>query len=536
VSKFNVRTWRRAAGPIVTEPVASGVTYEGAPGYARDAKSELFLLAVANMVREDTFYEKAADRDARFERLVAEVAVADYDWTLAMVSWLRTEANMRSASLVGAAEAVRARIDAGEFGGNRQLVDAVLRRADEPGEMLAYFRGQGLRVPSPVKNGIGDAAIRLYTEFNLLKYDTDTRGYRFGDVIDLMRPKPRAGWQSDLFRYALDRRHNRADAIPASLTMVAARAELDAMPADERRAMLANPQAATRLRAAGLTWEALSGWLNGPMDKAAWEAVIPSMGYMALLRNLRNFDQTGVSNEVAATVAEKLADPDQVARSRQLPMRFVSAYRAAPSLRWAHPLEQALGLCLRNVPALSGRTLVLVDTSTSMRAGFSKDGTLLRWDAAVLFGAALANRAAAADLVSFSSTAYYINEPHGANTKLFNTRRGESLLRTLERWDNHGFFLGGGTDTAAALRKHFAGHDRVVIVTDEQATQDGAEVSASMPANVPLYTWNLAGYRHGHAPGAPNRHTFGGLTDAAFRMIPLIESGRNGSWPWDTDS
>ena len=73
-------------------------------------------------------------------------------------------------------------------------------------------------------------------------------------------------------------------------------------------------------------------------------------------------------------------------------------------------------------------------------------------------------------------------------------------------------------------------------VTDEQATQDGAEVSASMPAHVPLYTWNLAGYRHGHAPGAPNRHTFGGLTDAAFRMIPLIESGRNGSWPWDTDS
>src|SRR5262249_3842723 len=210
-------------------------------------------------------------------------------------------------------------------------------------------------------------------------------------------------------------------------------------------------------------------------------------------------------------------------------------YRAAPSLRWAHPLEQALGVCLHNVPALSGRTLILVDTSTSMRAGFSKDGTLLRWDAAVLFGAALANRSAAADLVSFSSTAYYVNEPYGANTKLFNTRRGESLLRTLERWDNHGFFLGGGTDTAAALRRHFAGHDRVVIVTDEQATRDDAEVSASGAANVPLYTWNLAGYRHGHTPGAPNRHTCGGLTDAGFRMIPLIESGRNGSWPWDTD-
>jgi hypothetical protein len=494
-------------------------------------KSELFLLAVANLVREDTFYEAGDARDARFAELVGQVAVADGEWTLAMLRWLRLGANMRSASLVGAAEAVRARLAAGKLGLNRQIVDAVLQRADEPGEMFAYFRRQGLRVPLPVKNGIADGATRLYTEYALLKYDTPARGYRFGDIIDLVRPKPADDRQSDLFRYALDRRHNRADTIPASLPMIAARAALDAVGPAERRALLFMPDAALLLlREAGLTFEALSGWLGGPMDKAAWSAVIPSMGYSALLRNLRNFDEAGVPDEVAEVVAGKLADPVRVARSRELPMRFLSAYRAAPSLRWAHPLEQALVHCLGNVPQLGGRTLVLVDTSTSMRAGFSKDGTLLRWDAAVLFGAALANRAAAADLVSFSSAAYYVGDPDGAKTKVFELRRGESLLRTLERWDNHGFFLGGGTDTAAALRKHFAGHDRVVIVTDEQAAQDGAEVSASMPASVPLYTWNLAGYRYGHAPGGPNRHAFGGLTDAAFRMIPLIEAGRDADW------
>ena len=47
------------------------------------------------------------------------------------------------------------------------------------------------------------------------------------------------------------------------------------------------------------------------------------------------------------------------------------------------------------------------------------------------------------------------------------------------------------------------------------------------------YTWNLVGYRFGHAPsGSWHRHTFGGLTDAAFRMIPLIEAGRNADWPF----
>ena len=67
-------------------------------------------------------------------------------------------------------------------------------------------------------------------------------------------------------------------------------------------------------------------------------------------------------------------------------------------------LEQALGHSLANVPSLGGRTLVLVDTSWSMHDAFSKDGTLKRWDAAVIFGVALALRCASADVVSFAST------------------------------------------------------------------------------------------------------------------------------------
>jgi hypothetical protein len=54
-----------------------------------------------------------------------------------------------------------------------------------------------------------------------------------------------------------------------------------------------------------------------------------------------------------------------------------------------------------------------------------------------------------------------------------------------------------------------------------------------VPAEVPVYTWNLAGHRAGHGPsGTANRHTFGGLSDAAFRMVPLLEAGRDADWPW----
>jgi len=54
-----------------------------------------------------------------------------------------------------------------------------------------------------------------------------------------------------------------------------------------------------------------------------------------------------------------------------------------------------------------------------------------------------------------------------------------------------------------------------------------------VPSHVPVYTWNLAGYRMGHGPsGTGQRHTFGGLSDAAFQLIPLLEAGRSADWPW----
>ncbi len=259
------------------------------------------------------------------------------------------------------------------------------------------------------------------------------------------------------------------------------------------------------------------------MDAAAWSAVIPSMGYMALLRNLRNFDEAGVSDETAAQVAAKTAVPAEAAPSRQLPMRFLSAYRAAPSLRWAYPLEIALGHALASVPALPGRTLILVDTSGSMNSAFSRDGTVRRWDAAALFGLAVARRCARVDVVSFSDV-----------TRVFAVDGAESLLRALQRWSGDGYNLGLGTNTALAVSGHYAGHDRVLIVTDEQAAWHGQhDVTAAVPGQIPVYTWNLAGYRLGHAPsGGGNRHTFGGLTDAAFRMIPLIEAGEAGNRPF----
>jgi hypothetical protein len=520
MSKFN-RITRRFTGTSPVRSEGRDHTYEGAPGWLRDPRGELFLLAVTNMVGEDTFYEAAGDRDDRFRTLVRRLAVEDLEWVARLVVWLRTGANMRSASLVAAAESVKGRLDAGAAGQNRQLVASVLQRADEPGELLAYWVSRyGRSFPQPVKRGVADAVGRLYTERAVGKYDTDSAAYRFGDVLELTHAAPTAPWQGDLFAHAIDRRHGRGS--PSTrLPMLSARERLLAVPLADRRGVLDGSlgDPAEVLAAAGMSWESLAGWLQGPLDARAWESVIGSMGYMALLRNLRNFDEAGVSDQVAASVAARLADPAEVARSRQLPLRFLSAYRAAPSLRWAWPLEQALGHSLAGVPSLPGRTLVLVDRSGSMFAPLSRRSQLNRADAAALFGLSVAVRAEHADLVEFGGTSHPVTLP-----------KASSVLPAVAKFRNL-----GSTLTAAAVAAHFRAHDRVVILTDEQAWagRGGENPTAKVPDSVPVYTWNLAGYRVGHGPaGEGNRHTFGGLSDAAFAAIPLLEAGRDGRWPF----
>lgn len=513
MSKFNKATGRTSTGPLVIEDRPSTITAEGGAGFRRDARSDLFLLAVTNMVGQDTFYEGADERDARFRNLIHNVAPANVEWMKHFITWLRDGANMRSASVVAAAETAKAMLDAG-LPGSRSIVSAALLRPDEPGEMLAYWTSHyGRNIPKPVKRGVADAVQRLYNERALLKYDGASKGYRFGDVLDLTHPEPSAPWQGDLFKYALDRRHNRENIeIPESLSMLRFRAGLMALPEANRRAQLAHPDV---LAQAGMTWESLAGWLNGPMDKDAWEAIIPSMGLMALVRNLRNFDEAGVSDTMALLVMSKLVDAEQVAKSRMLPMRFLSAHKNAPSLRWAAALEQALQLSLANVPSLPGRTLILWDCSGSMYHPMGGRSTLQRNEVAGVFCAALALRAESPTLVQYGTTSQVVP-----------VHKGGAVLKLVDESGNL-----GGTYTWETVQKHFAGHDRIIIVTDEQAHDSGATIG--LPESVPVYTWNVAGYATSHLGSGKNRWTFGGLTDSAFAQIPAIEAGSVGRWPWE---
>ena len=90
-----VKFARKKSPPNVTAPVVSrsdapdALTAEGGAELIRDAKSELFLLALTNMVGEATFYEAARDRDRRFANLIKEVTASDPAWIGQFVPFLR---------------------------------------------------------------------------------------------------------------------------------------------------------------------------------------------------------------------------------------------------------------------------------------------------------------------------------------------------------------------------------------------------------------------------------------------------------------
>lgn len=515
MAKFSGKTAPRVqpVSPVRTKrkQYEDTFTHEGGEGFERTAKSELFLLAVTNMVGENTFYESAKDRDNRFKQLAWKVTKKDPEWVRNFIPYLRNTMQMRSASIVLAAHYVAAGGDKG-----RSVVDSAISRADEPAEILAYWAQEyGKNFPQPIKRGVADAALRLYNERNVLKYDGQSHAWRFGDVIELTHPKPESPEQSELFKYLISARHNRDDLqIPESASILTGIERAYAVPVIRRRIYIRDngmPE--------GMTWERLSEYLNGPMDAEAWQSIIPEMGYMALLRNLRNFDEVGIDKESQNFVRAKLSDPEEVARSRQFPIRFYSAWKATKSLSYAREIEEALTLSVSNIPPVRGRSLVLVDVSGSMQNQMSDRSQNMRYEVAAVFGAAFATRNES-DVIAFATQSRPVSLPH-------------SILKSVDLFRGEMNRLGGGTRTWQAVSKHFDSkrHDRILILTDEQA-HPGYKPAQAM--HKPLYTFNLAGYKYAYdEQGKNGSYVFGGLTDAGFKTIAAIENLENDRWPWE---
>lgn len=609
MAKLNKGT-RLRTQPMATEKTPTGLTHQGAPGWERDARTELFLRATTVFAGEGQFYEKDGKiADARAIELIRELAITDWGWVAGFLPWLRSEGNIRTSAVMLACEAAEAcsKVTYEQHFKNpspyyqtltpRQVIDAVLQRGDEPTEAIQYCLRTFGRIPAAVKRGTGDAMIRLWRERAVIRYDKPDRPMRFADAIELVHPDPfkvkapedltrtheryldwghaeaaahyEHGHQEHLdhlFKYLLDERHGHEGNFE-NLPGIAFRRELSILSPKERHAIAArilddqDDQMSRKIRlAAAGQWEWVMSWLGeGTQSRATkrptskgedwsplterqrWELILPQMGYMALIRNLRNFEQAGMKPEQVKAVCERIADPEEVAKSRQFPYRFLSAHLNTKGAQWLSALEAALSASVSNVPVLDGMTHILVDCSGSMdwltdkdkerRAKLISEGKTppaypTRAQYALLFAFALAARnPGKTEIFLFSVQSY----------GPIHVQQGASILRAVQEAHQIGARLGGGTYLEQNLRLTFdpGKHTRSVILTDDQAAPHGKIDAAWMiPEKTPLYGWNVAGYTHGAIQYGPNRVGLGGLTDASFTLMQRYEQGKTGLWPW----
>jgi len=543
MGKLNKYTPKTVTSPIQMSTVPNAHTALGGIGYApANAESELFDLGINLFAGEDNYHESGQARDNRFTRLVEAVAVSNPAWITGFLGWLRSEGNIRTASIMGAVVAVHARLNdprsveadknSASHGPswNRRIVDAVCQRADEPGEFIAYWTQRyGKNIPMPVKRGLSDAARRLYNEYSFMKYDSDKAGWRIGDVIEFVHPKPVDNDQAALFGYAISARHGNAFEDMSRLSRIEANKAL-------REEFKTNPDVLLNtgfLKKAGFTWEDALSLAGTKVDKAKlWESLIfaKAVPIFALIRNLRNMEQAGISRAAMTEVCNTIANPEVIAKSRLFPFQIYAAHKYAQSMHWKSALEDAMTYSTLNVPQLDGDTLLLIDASGSMfGTKLSGKSDLERVEAAAVFGAAFAVRNPdTTKVVTFSN-----------DTKIVPVTKGMSMLGLTDKIMRTAATQQSGTATAAALKASYTGQKRVIIVTDEQSSgsygyYSRGSVSDKVPDSTYLYSFDLAGHRISDIPSGKNRrHQLGGLTDKSFGMIPLLERGNSARWPWE---
>jgi len=420
-------------------------THEGAVAKRISAEQALRRSVLSCLLWEREFYE---DGKSIADRIIESAAACSPDVVSALAIEARNAHGLRHAPLLLLMDLIRR-----GGSGVADTIAGTIRRADEMAELISiYWRDGKKPISKQMKLGLAKA-FGKFSEYQLAKYDREGP-VRLRDVLFLAHPKPKDDEQDALFK------------------------------------RVANKQLVTPD-----TWEvSLSG---GSDKKETFERLIADgkLGYLALLRNLRNMMDAGCDRELVANaiVARKGAE-------LVFPFRYVAAARACPQLEPF--IDQALCESVASGPRLSGVTAVLVDVSGSMDYPLSAKSDLKRIDAASALASVING-----DVRMFSFSEQITEVP---------PRRGMSGIDAIVRSQPH-----GGTYLGAAITElnRQVKHDRLIVITDEQ-THD----RVPDPVAPNAYLINVASAKNGVGYG---RFThIDGFSESVIRFIHESENER----------
>ncbi|RFM36220.1 TROVE domain-containing protein [Chitinophaga silvisoli] len=488
--------------------VSATVNYEGAKAYTLTPELELYS-AVVTASLHDQFYEGSAER---LERIRALIKKNDPQFVARLAVYTREKMYLRSIPLVLAVELAKVHTGNGLVS---NMVNRVVQRADEITELLAFYTLSNERketkklhrLSKQIQKGLS-LAFNKFDEYQFAKYNR-AAAVTLKDALFIVHPKPKDDDQQLLF----DKIAQDALQVPYTWeTTLTATGQVQYSDASDRQKAF----------------------------RHAWEQLVESnmLGYMALIRNLRNILQADVDNRIINKVCAQLSDEKAVLHSKQLPFRFLSAYRELKQVKHKRTddvmkaLEAAIKISVQHLQGFDQDTRVVIacDVSGSMQTPVSARSVVRYYDIGLLLGMLLQHKCENVVTGMFGDKWKVVDFPKKhilENVDAFYQREGEVGYST------NGYLV------LADLIKSGRIVDKVMMFTDcqmwDSTTGNQREKNTLaeqwkryryMAPQAKLYLFDLAGY--GKTPvdvRGDGVYLIAGWSDKVFEILAAMEKG-----------
>jgi 60 kDa SS-A/Ro ribonucleoprotein len=485
------------------------VNNEGAKAFRLSPEMELYS-AIATTMLGDANYEKA---DQRMERILALIPAVSPEFVAKLAVYARKQMYLRTAPVVLATELAKI-----STGNNlvSKTIQSVVQRPDEIMEVLAYYQFANQRkgtkklnkMSKQVQKGLAES-FNKFDEYQFGKYDRAI-DVKLRDALFLVHPKAKDEAQQAVFNKIAKQEL----AVPYTWET-----ELSALGQQKFETAKAKQAAFT----------------------AKWEELIDSgkLGYMATMRNLRNMLEANVSAAHVKKICAYLANEKAVAGSKQLPFRFLAAYREMKALTAngytayvMEALEQAIMYSVVNMKGfdLDTKVVIACDVSGSMQQPVSAKSKVLLYDIGLLLGMLLQSKCNNVVSGIFGDRWKTVSLPKNGvltNVDAFYKREGEVGYAT------NGYLV----LQDLVSRKYKA--DKVMMFTDTQMWDSNTANTSNqntlmyqwaqykmIAPNAKLYLFDLAGY--GKTPLRVEQndvYLVAGWSDKVFDMMEAMENG-----------
>ena len=501
--------FNRIVEPFFNRNVAQPVNYEGAKAYTLTPEMELYS-AVATTMLNDSYYEKT---DTRLDRIKTLIGQANPVFVAKLAVYVREQLYLRSAPVMLLSELAKIHNGDDLVG---KAVGRAVQRPDEITELLAYYQLTNQRtgvkklnrISKQMQKGLA-TAFNKFDEYQFAKYERAT-AVKLRDALFLVHPKAKGDAQQAVF----DKIVNGTLTTPYTWET-----ELSTL-GQTRFKTEAEKTVAVR-------------------DK--WEELIASgrLGYMATLRNLRNMLEVGISGTHVEMVCALLSSEKAIRNAKQLPFRFLSAYRELKALPLGHvpmvleALEDTVYASVLNLRGFGADTNVVVacDVSSSMQKAVSPKSKVLLYDIGLLLGMLLQAKCKNVLSGMFGDSWKTVALPTRhilANVDEFYRREGEV-----------GYSTNGYLVLDDLIKRRYKA-DKVMLFTDVQlwdSVTANQSIDNTLSAKwmqykklfptAKLYVFDLAGY--GTAPLRIEQndvYLIAGWSDKVFDVLQAFEDGQ----------